>query len=390
MTNPIRDVQINANKLKSAGHEIINFTIGDPNRFDFDVPYIMQNELIKVVKSRSGYYSGSLGEDYVRKKIAKYENQKYGINLDFSDVIVTNGVSEGILFLFLSFANPGDEILIPEPSYPAYISAGSITQVKTNGYQTIEELGWLPDIENLRAKITSKTKAILVINPNNPTGAVYPKKVLKEIVQIAGEYNLTIISDEIYDRQVLDKTINFTSVGQLTKEIPAIILNGFSKTYLAPGWRIGYVYRLDRENKIEEPFEGIRKLCRMRLSPNTPMSLAAVSALELTPPHLRRMLEKLKDRRDYVVRRINEIDNISTQTPQAAFYIFPKLDLRQSKWRTDKEFVLGLLNQEKVLVVQGSGFGKEYGKDHFRMVYLPPEKILERGLEKISKFMNQK
>ena len=390
LTYAIRDVQIKADELKRAGYEIISLNIGDPNKFDFDVPDNLKNELIKVAKSKSGYYSNSLGENSVRTKIAEYENTKYNVNVSDSEIIVTNGVSEAIFYLFLSFANPGEEILIPEPSYPAYISAGSVAQVKTIGYRTNENNGWLPDIDDLRTKINMKTKAIVVINPNNPTGAVYPEKILKEIVQIAGEHNLTIISDEIYDRQILDATAKFTSLGQLAKGVPTVIFNGFSKNYLAPGWRIGYTYRVDSENKIAEPFEGIRKLCRMRLSPSTPLSLAAASALELNPPHLPEMLQKLKDRRNYVVKRFNEIDNISTTTPQAAFYIFPKLDLSQIKQNTDKEFVMGLLEQEKVLLVHGSGFGAKYGKDHFRMVYLPPENILEKGLDKIIKFMNQK
>ncbi|OLS28519.1 MAG: Glutamate-pyruvate aminotransferase AlaA [Candidatus Heimdallarchaeota archaeon LC_2] len=387
MTYAIRDVQQAANKLKSQGHDILYFNIGDPNKFDFDVPETMQQNLKKYVNS--GHYSDSVGEIRVRQNIANYENSKYNISVSPEDVIFTQGVSEGILYLFLSYCNPGDRVLVPGPTYPAYESAGAITQVETVAYRCIEEEGWIPDLDDIRNKITDKTKLIILINPNNPTGAVYSEKTLKGLIDVIGEHDLTLVSDEIYDKQILDDNVSFHSVSNLTKDVPSIILNGFSKNYLAPGWRAAYMYSIDTENKMSDPYEGIRKLCRVRLSPNTAISLAATEALELNPPHLKPMLKKIKDRRDLVLKRFDEMSAISVIPPKAAFYIFPKIHLDQTKFQTDKEFVLKLLESKKILFVHGSGFGEEYGNSHFRMVYLPQPDILEDGLSRLADFLKE-
>ena len=388
MTYAIRDVQQVANQLKEEGHDILYFNIGDPNKFDFDVPQTMRDKLAEVANQRSGYYSESIGDLYVRERIAWYEDAKYHNGVQPSDVIFTNGVSEGILYLFLSFLNPGDRVLVPGPTYPAYQSAGTVTQAETVAYRCIEEEGWIPDINDLRSKITDRTRLIIVINPNNPTGSVYSEGVLKQIIDLAGEYDLAVVSDEIYDRQILDEEVKYTSMSTLAKDVPLIVFNGFSKNYLAPGWRAAYTYKIDQEDRIDEPFEGIRKMCRTRLSPTTPISLASIAGLDLNPPHLKPMLKKIKERRDLVVKGFNEIERIETFVPQAAFYIFPKVDLSGTSWKSDRDFVLDLLREQQTLLVHGSGFSKDYGYDHFRMVYLSTPEILKEGVRRISEFLS--
>ncbi len=384
MKYAIRDVQQVANRMKKEGHDILFFNIGDPNKFDFEVPQTMQDALAKY--GSMGNYSQSEGDEYVRKKIAEYEHAKYHINLDPDEVIFTQGVSEGILYLFLSFINPGDKVLVPAPTYPAYQSIATVSQAKMEAYRCIEEEGWAPDLDDIRQKIDSTTKLVVVINPNNPTGAVYPENTLRELVNIVGEYDVAIVSDEIYDRMILDNGVKYTSMSQLANDVPVVVFNGFSKNYLAPGWRAAYMYRVDTQGKIEEPYEGIRKLCRTRLSPNTPISYASADGLALSPPHLPELVHKVRERRDLVVKRFNEMDSISTQIPQAAFYIFPKIHMENLTFNSDQEVILNLLKEEKVLMVHGSGFGVP---DHFRMVYLSTPDILEEGLSRMERFLNR-
>ncbi len=384
MTYAIRDVQQVANKMKRQGHEILFFNIGDPNKFDFDVPQAMQDALAQNLNR--GYYSQSEGDEYVRTKIAEYENAKYSNGVSPDEVIFTQGVSEGILYLFLSFLNPGDKVLVPAPTYPAYQSIATVSQAQLTAYNCIEEEGWAPDLEDIRNKMDDKTKLVVVINPNNPTGAVYPEKTLKQLTEIVGEYDAAIVADEIYDRMILDRDVQFKSMSTIAKDVPTVIFNGFSKNYLAPGWRAAYMYRVDTNDKIAEPYEGIRKLCRTRLSPNTPISYASVSGLDINPPHLPELIRKVKERRDIVVKHFNEMDNISIQVPKAAFYIFPKLHMENLTFKTDQEVILSLLKEKKVLMVHGSGFGVP---NHFRMVYLSTPDILEEGLKRMQSFLKE-
>jgi aspartate/methionine/tyrosine aminotransferase len=380
----IRDVQVLANKLTAEGHEILKFNIGDPLKFDYEVPQTMSDAL--KLNAHQGYYSDSTGELVVRQKIASYESEKQGLRLDPQDVIYFQGVSEGIFFTIMSFLNPGDRILVPGPTYPAYQSIATAAGAEIVAYRCIEEEDWIPDVDDIRAKLTSNTKLVVVINPNNPTGVVYQEQTLKQIRDVVGESNAAIISDEIYDRLVLDG--NYTSFSSIANDVPAVIFNGFSKVYLAPGWRAAYGYTVDLEEKISEPWEGVRKLCRVRLSSSTPIALSAVEGLAREPPHLKGLIAKVKERRDLVVKHFDEMDRISTSVPRAAFYIFPRLHLEGTKWKDDKDFVLDLLKEQHTLLVHGSGFGEEFGKDHFRMVYLANNEVLEEGLKRIGEFIS--
>ncbi|MCH8905874.1 MAG: aminotransferase class I/II-fold pyridoxal phosphate-dependent enzyme [Candidatus Heimdallarchaeota archaeon] len=383
LTYAIRDIQVIADKLKAQGHEILQFNIGDPQRFDYDVPNAIKDQLKSVLDE--AYYSNSVGDIDVRQAIAKYENDKNNLSIDPRDMIYFQGVSEGMLFSFLAFLNPGDRILVPGPAYPAYNSLGTVCQAEVISYRCIEKENWIPDIDDIAAKLTPNTKLVVVINPNNPTGSVYSEKVLREIRDIVGQSDAIIISDEIYDKLVIEG--NYTPFSSLTKDVPMVVFNGFSKVYLVPGYRAAYGYIIDKTDAIEQPWDGVRKLCRVRLSASTPISKAVIAALDQNPKHLPSLISKIKSRRDLVLKRFNEIDQIASTTPKAAFYIFPKIDLSATKFRDDKEFALSLLEEKQVLVVHGSGFGKEYGQNHFRMVYLAPEEVLEEGLTRIADFL---
>jgi len=383
ITYAIRDVQVLANQLKAAGHDILQFNIGDPLKFDYDVPQVMQEALKR--HTGEGYYSDSVGLPEVRTKIAQYETTKQGVKVDPADVIYFQGVSEGILFSLLSFLNPGDRILVPGPTYPAYQSIGTAVQAEIVAYRCIEAEDWIPDVDDIRQKLTDNTRLVVVINPNNPTGVVYSESILRQVRDLVGESNAAILSDEIYDRLVLDG--DYTSLSSISQDVPTVVFNGFSKVYLAPGYRAAYGYISDPEEKIAQVWEGVRKLCRVRLSASTPVSLAAVAALSPNPPHLAGLIRQVKSRRDLVVKRLNEIPNITTTIPRAAFYIFPKIDLTGTKWTSDKDFVLDFLEKKHTLLVHGSGFGEEYGKDHFRLVYLANEELLEEGLNRLADFL---
>ncbi|MCF2142741.1 MAG: aminotransferase class I/II-fold pyridoxal phosphate-dependent enzyme [Candidatus Heimdallarchaeota archaeon] len=383
----IRDVSAEARKLVAQGKELIWLNIGDPNKFDFATPPNIVEAFIKAASTNKSFYSESQGIVPLREAIVEKEKKINGAkNLTIDDVHVTAGISEGIMFLFGSMLSPGDEVLIPGPSYPSYSAFPKFYDAKAITYRTISDDNWQPDEDDIRKKVTPKTKAILVINPNNPTGAVYREKELKNIVDIAGEFDLPIIADEIYDRLTLDQ--KFIGMPSIAKDVPLFMMNGFSKVYLMPGWRVGYCYIQDPEDKIRDIFNGIIKLGRLRLCVNTPAQYGCVEALTGPQDHIKETVAKLRKRRDLIYKRLNEIDGISTEKPEAAFYIFPKIE-KLGKYSSDKEFVLALLREEGVVSVFGSGFDKVYGKGHLRLVFLSPEKIIEDAMDRLERFMKR-
>lgn len=383
----IRDISAEARKQAAKGKELIWLNIGDPNKYDFETPPNIVQAFVKAAKENKSFYSESQGIVPLREAIVEKETKINGAkNLTIDDVHVTAGISEGIMFLFGSLLSPGDEILIPGPAYPSYMAFPKFYGAKAVNYRTISDDNWQPDVEDIRKKITDKTKAILVINPNNPTGAVYREKVLKKIVDIAGEHNLPIISDEIYDRLTMDQ--EFIGMPSVAKDVPLFMFNGFSKVYLMPGWRVGYVYLQDPEEKIRDVYNGIIKLGRLRLCVNTPAQYGCTEALTGPQDHINETVEKLRKRRDIIYKRLNEIDGISAQKPEAAFYTFPAIE-KLGKYKNDKEFILALLREEGVVGVFGSGFDPEYGKNHFRLVFLSPEDIIDKAMDKLENFMKR-
>lgn len=381
----IRDVIAYAKEIAKTGKKVYYLNIGDPVAFDFDTPQHIKQALVKAVEEGENYYSASEGIPELRQAISQKEKRVNGIDVSADNVVVTSGISEGIQMIMAALIDAGDEILLPGPTYPPYISYARFFGGKPVTYKTAEENGWQPDIEDLRSKISKKTRGIVVINPNNPCGALYSEKVTKAIVDIAGEYDLPVISDEIYDQIIYEKT--FISTAKLADDVPVIGLNGFSKAYLMTGWRLGYIYFHDREGRLQELKQCIEKEARIRLCANTPVQKAGVAALNGPQEHVKETIGKLRQRRDYAWKRLNEIEGLSCSKPEGAFYVFPKIHQTGSRWKTDKDFVLDLLKETGVLFVHGSGFDPVYGAGHVRGVILPPIKLLEEALNKFEQFM---
>ncbi|OPY31068.1 MAG: Aspartate aminotransferase [Methanomassiliicoccales archaeon PtaU1.Bin124] len=381
----IRDVLLPARELEKKGVEITKLHIGDPNKFDFRTPKHVRDALCRAVEKCDNGYEESEGNKELRQAIVEKEQKKNKLDIDINDVIVTNGVTESIQTITAAIIEPGDEILAPGPSYPSYMEFTKFFGGVPVTYRTIEEENWQPDIDDLRKKITRRTKYIVVINPNNPTGALYSDKVLKQITDLAGEHNLPIISDEIYDLMTFEGEHH--SPATLAKDLPMILCNGFSKIDLLPGWRLGYSVFRDPTGELAEIKDAVQRQLRLRLSANAPCQMAVIEALKHPKDHLKGMMAKLKERGDFSTKRINEIPGLSVRKPQGAFYMFPKVESK--KWKTDKEFVLDLLNNAHVLTVPGSGFDPLYGKGHFRMVFLPPIETLESAFDRIESFMKK-
>ena len=378
----IRDIIVHAREYEKSGRQIIYLNIGDPVKYDFKTPDHIKQALIDSVSHDFNYYTDSEGLYELREAIVEKESRK-GLSITAEDVLVTNGVSEGLDMTMASIVEPNTEVLMPGPYYPPYAS-----YVKFYGGRPVEfklTPDGKPDLEDLISKITPRTRALCIISPNNPTGEVFDHKSLKQLVDIAAEHSLYIICDEIYDNLVFEG--EFTGIGKVAKDTPVILLNGFSKVYLMTGWRCGYICMNSNCSKLENIRNNIPKLARVRISTNLPVQKAAIAALRGPQDHIPMMVSKLRRRRDLVVKRLNQISSISCNVPKGAFYAFPKINL-SSRWKNDKHFVLDLLNETGVLTVHGSGFGSNFGTDHFRIVYLPQEQILDEAMDKLEHFIN--
>ena len=379
----IRDIIVHAREYEKSGRQIIYLNIGDPVKYDFKTPDHIKQALIDSVSNDLNYYTESEGLYELREAIVEKEERK-GLSITADDVLVTNGVSEGLDMTMASIVDPNTEVLMPGPYYPPYAS-----YVKFYGGKPVEfklTPDGKPDLEDLISKITPRTRAICIISPNNPTGEVFDQKSLKQLVDIAAEHSLYLICDEIYDNLIFEG--EFTGIGKVAKDSPVILLNGFSKVYLMTGLRCGYICMNSNCSKLENIRNNIPKLARVRISTNLPVQRAAIAALRGPQDHIPMMVSKLRRRRDLVVKRLNQISSISCNVPKGAFYAFPKINLT-SRWKNDKQFVLDLLNETGVLTVHGSGFGSNFGTDHFRIVYLPQEQILDEAMNKLEHFINR-
>ena len=383
----IRDVVLPAMEMERQGHKIMKLNIGDPNKYDFDTPDFIRDGVREALESGYNGYGPSKGHPELVEAIIEDERSR-GVDITEDDLTVTAGVTEALQLLFYSALSPGDEVLIPGPSYPPYVTYVRMQGAKAVAYRTIEEEGWVPDVDDIERKIGPKTKAVAIINPNNPTGALYDEKVIDRIGEIM-ERNpqAFLISDEIYNLMTFEKTA--PSTASVLPDIPTVMMNGISKIYLAPGWRIGYMAFHDPGGVLKEVKDGVDRQARARLCPNSVCSIGYHRALTGPRDHIKETMSVLKKRRDLTHKRLNEIDGLSTQRPGGAFYMFPRIDcIEEGPWKDDKEFVLDLLKEEKVLTVFGSGFGEEFGKDHFRIVILPPEETLNEafdGMERLIK-----
>ena len=378
----IRDIVLAARKVEQTGMKVDYLNIGDPVQFGFQPPDNVKQALINSINKGENYYSTSEGLLELREEIAKKENAK-GLSITADDILITNGVSEGLDMVISSIVEEGDEVLLPGPYYPPYAS-----YVRLHGGVPVEFSVDLnnstPDIDDIKSKITSKTVAICLISPNNPTGVVFNENALKELVDIANENNLYIICDEIYDQIIFDD--KFVGIGKVAGDSPVIILNGFSKVHLMSGWRIGYI-AFNRSPQLEELREHLPKLARVRIATNLPIQYAALESLRGSQNYINDFVSEMKKHRDLVVRRLNEMPGLSCSNPKGAFYAFPKIE--DNKFGSDKEFVTKLLESKGVLTVHGSGFGEQYGSGHFRLVYLPSLEILDSAMNKIEEFVSQ-
>lgn len=382
MEYAIRDITLHAREYEKSGRKIIYLNIGDPVKYDFPTPDHIKKALIDAILNNFNYYADSEGILELRQAIVKKESLK-GLSITVEDVLVTNGISEGLDMVAASIVEPNSEILMPGPYYPPYASYVKFYGGKPIEFRLTED--GTPDLDDIRSKITSKARALCIINPNNPTGEVFNRKNLKQLIDVAAEHDMYIICDEIYDKLVFDQ--EFTGIGKVAKDAAVILLNGFSKVYLMTGWRCGYICMNSECQKLENIRSNIPKLARVRIAANLPVQKAAVAALQGPQTYIAKTVSKLKKRRDLVVKRLNEIDGISCKLPNGAFYTFPKILL--NGWKDDKDFVLDLLNKTGILTVHGSGFG-ELGKGHFRIVYLPNEQVLQEAMDKLSNFINSK
>ena len=378
----IRDIVSAATKLEKQGKKIQYLNIGDPVLYGFQPPDYVKEALIKAIQKGENYYAPSEGLPELRDLISQKEHKK-GLSVSSDDILVTNGVSEGLDMIMSSIVEEGDEVLLPGPYYPPYAS-----YIRLHGGIPIEFAVDLdnstPDIDDIRSKITPKTIAICLISPNNPTGVVFNEKALKDLVDVANENNLYIICDEIYDQIVFDE--KFVGIGKVAGTSPVILLNGFSKVHLMSGWRIGYI-AFNNSPALEQLRENLPKLARVRISTNLPVQHAALESLMGPQEYISKFVSELKTRRDLVVKRLNSMPGLSCTNPKGAFYAFPKIE--QNKFDSDKEFVMELLNSKGVLTVHGSGFGKQYGSGHFRLVFLPNLNVLDSALDKIEEFVSQ-
>lgn len=376
-----------AARMEEDGMEILKLNIGNPYPFGFSAPQEVILDMLSNVRTSQGY-SDSKGIFSARKAIMQYSQLKKIPGVTMNDIYTGNGVSELINLCMQALLNNGDEILIPSPDYPLWTATATLAGGKPVHYICDEQSEWYPDMDDIRSKITDKTKAIVIINPNNPTGAVYPKEILEQIVQVAREHELIIFSDEIYDRLVMDG-YEHTSIAALAPDVFCVTFSGLSKSHMIAGFRIGWMVLSGAKHKAKSYIEGLNMLSSMRLCSNVPAQAIVQTALggyqsvnEYIQPGGR-----VYEQRDYIYKALTDIPGITAVKPKAAFYIFPKIDTEKFGIVDDEQFALDFLHEKQVLLVPGKGFN--WGTpDHFRIVYLPNVLQLEKAASKLKEFLS--
>ena len=377
-----------AQRMEEEGHKIIKLNIGNVGVFGFDPPEEIQLDMIRNLSNASAY-SDSKGIFAARKAIMQYCQEKgiQGVTLD--DVYTGNGVSELIVLSMNALLNDGDEVLVPMPDYPLWTAAVSLSSGTPVHYLCDESKDWAPDLNDLRKKITPRTKAIVVINPNNPTGAIYSKEVLLEMIQIAREHGLILFADEIYDKMLYDGEKHI-SLASLSTDVVTITFNGLSKNYRSCGYRAGWMIVSGDKEMVRDYIEGLNMLASMRLCANVPGQYAIQTALGgyQSINDLVGDGGRLAKQRDLAWKLITDIPGVTCVKPKSALYLFPKLDPEVYPIEDDQQFVADLLKEEKVLLVQGSGFN--WSKpDHFRVVFLPHEDVLKEAIGRLARFLER-
>jgi len=376
----IRDLAVLADEVAKKGHKILPLNIGDPINFDFQTPAHLIEAVYKAMKDGKNGYAASSGIKEALDAI-RGEAERKGIT-SVQDVFVTSGVSETVDICLGALLNPGDNLLTPCPDYPLYSAVLAKLGIELNTYALNEDDGWQPDLIDVHKKIGPRTRGIVLINPNNPTGAVCSRRMLEAIAELARRNNLVIFADEIYDKLILDDDSHI-SIAAVAPDVPIVTFGGLSKNYLAPGWRIGWGIVSGDAAAVKPYVEGMGRLLRSRLCANHPEQYAIKAALEGPQDHLKEVTAKLRSRRDLTMKWCSSTKRVSCVSPKGAFYAFPRLDIPED----DNVFVKELLVQKHVLVVHGSGFGQKPGTKHFRIVFLPDEQTLFTAYSAIAEFM---
>ena len=377
-----------ANRMEENGETILKLNIGNPAPFGFRAPDEVVKDMMMNLTSTQGY-SDSRGLFSARKAIMQYCQIKGIPNVGMNDIYTGNGVSEMITMSMQALLNNGDEILVPAPDYPLWTSSVSLGGGTPIHYMCDEQADWNPDIDDIKKKITDRTKGIVIINPNNPTGAVYSREILEEIVQVAREHQLIIFADEIYDRLVMDG-VEHISIASLCPDLFCVTMNGLSKSHRIAGYRVGWMCLSGDKSYVKGYLEGINMLSNMRLCSNVPAQSVVQTALggyqssqELLIPGGR-----VYEQREFIYKALNSIPGVSAVKPKAAFYIFPKLDVERFNITDDEQFAFDFLREQKVLVTHGKAFNWP-DPDHFRVVYLPRKEVLEETMNKLELFLSK-
>jgi len=375
-----------ARQMEDEGHRIIKLNIGNPATFGFEAPEEIVQDVIRNLDHAAGY-TDSRGIFSARKAIMHYTQQKKIPGVDIDDIIIGNGVSELIVMAMQALLNNGDEILLPMPDYPLWTAAVTLAGGQPRHYVCDESSDWLPDLADMEAKITPNTRGLVIINPNNPTGALYPAEFLVKIIDIARRHGLIIFADEIYDKVVYDGHVH-TSIASLADDVLFVTFNGLSKNYRICGYRAGWIVISGEKRHARDYIEGLNMLACMRLCANAPGQMAIQTALggyqsieDLVAP-----TGRLCKQRDLAYKLITEIPGITCTKPAAALYLFPRLDPKVYPIADDQQFILDLLLEEKVLLVQGSGFNW-HQPDHFRVVFLPNTDDLTEAIGRIARYL---
>ncbi|HEL2164492.1 TPA: pyridoxal phosphate-dependent aminotransferase [Streptococcus suis] len=377
-----------AMRMRANGEQILRLNTGNPAEFGFTAPDEVIRDLIHNARKSEGY-SNSKGIFSARKAIMQYCQLKKFPNVDIEDIYLGNGVSELIVMSMQGLLDNGDEVLVPMPDYPLWTAAVSLAGGKAVHYVCDEVAEWYPDLADMESKVTSRTKAIVLINPNNPTGALYPKEILKGIIDIARRHELIIFSDEIYDRMVFDGAVHIP-IATLAPDLFVVTMNGLSKSHRICGFRVGWMVLSGPKKHVKGYIEGLNMLSNMRLCSNVLAQQVVQTSLggyqsvdELLMPGGR-----LYEQREFITKAINDIPGLSAVKPKAGLYVFPQIDREMYRVEDDEQFVLDFLKQEKVLLVHGRGFNWK-DPDHFRIVYLPRVDELAEIQEKMSRFLRQ-
>jgi alanine-synthesizing transaminase len=384
VTYAVRDVVALARQAEAMGRKIISLNIGDPCQFDFRTPEPVVEAIVKALRDNKTSYSASEGIPEAREAIRRDAVERKGIR-SVQDVFIGHGASEPIELLLSALLEPGEAVLLPSPGYPLYSAVMAKLGARELYYKLDESRGWQPDPDDIERLVDAGTRALVLINPNNPTGSVADRATLEAVLEIAARHHLLVLSDEIYDRMLIDPETEFVATASLRDDVPIATFCGLSKVWLGPGLRMGWTILSGPEEVVAPLSDAMGRLMRARLCPSHPVQWAIKPALEGPNPHLAEVAAKLRRRRDYTVERINAIPGWSCVPPRGAFYAFPRFALGGLR---DVDLVRDLILQRGVVLVHGSGFGQD-DFNHVRLVFLPPEEMLAEAYDHIAEYSRE-